>query len=97
MTDQELRELVRESIAKQLGGPAQPNEAWRSPEGGWRSPSGLANTPAEPLHVHASHGVYAIARNDAPSGASGDPDNGPCIIEPSVPCTHCNYCKSHGH
>jgi hypothetical protein len=20
-----------------------------------------------------------------------------CIIEPSVPCTHCGYCKSYGH
>ena len=88
MTDQELRELVRESIAKQLGGGS------RGPESGWRSPSGLANE--RPIQIHASHGVYAIARNDA-LGASGDPDNGPCIIEPSVPCTHCNYCKSHGH
>lgn len=90
MTDQELRELVRESIAKQLGGA-------RNPEAGaQRRVSAHANAP-QPLHLHASHGVYAIARSDAPSGASGDPDNGPCIIEPSVPCTHCNYCKSHGH
>jgi hypothetical protein len=77
MTDQELRELVRESIAKQLGGASAPAER---------------KTPAHPssgaIQIHASHGVYAIAR---------DPDNGPCIIEPSVPCTHCNYCKSHGH
>ena len=78
MNDQELRALVREAIAKQLGQPApmpQPRM----------------------LERHASHAVYAIARNDAPFGASGDADNGPCIIEPSVPCTHCNYCKSHGH
>jgi len=20
-----------------------------------------------------------------------------CLIEPSVECTHCGYCKSHGH
>jgi threonine dehydrogenase-like Zn-dependent dehydrogenase len=20
-----------------------------------------------------------------------------CVIEPSVPCDHCGYCKSHGH
>jgi hypothetical protein len=20
-----------------------------------------------------------------------------CVIEPSVPCNHCGYCKSHGH
>jgi hypothetical protein len=74
MTDQELRELVRESIAKQLGGAP--------------SPSVRASVTAQPIQIHASHGVYAIARSD---------DNGPCIIEPSVPCTHCNYCKSHGH
>ena len=22
---------------------------------------------------------------------------GPPVIEPDVPCTHCNYCKSHGY
>ena len=74
MNDQELRALVREAIAKQLGEPAPV---------GWRSPSGRANDPR-----HPSHGVYTIARED---------ENGPCLIEPSVPCTHCNYCKSHGH
>ncbi len=20
-----------------------------------------------------------------------------CVIEPAVPCTHCNYCKTHGY
>jgi hypothetical protein len=23
--------------------------------------------------------------------------DGPCIIEPGVPCNHCGYCQSHGH
>jgi threonine dehydrogenase-like Zn-dependent dehydrogenase len=36
---------------------------------------------------HASHGVYLTLVN------AGDA----CVIEPSVPCTHCNYCRSHGH
>ena len=36
---------------------------------------------------HASHGVYLALVN------VGDA----CLIEPAVPCTHCNYCKSHGH
>ena len=69
MNDQELRALVRESIAKQLGEPAP---------------------QLRPIHTgpHPSHGIYLIARED---------ENGPCVIEPSVPCTHCNYCKSHGH
>ena len=69
MNEQELRALVRESIAKQLGEPA--------PQ--------ITSIHTGP---HPSHGVYLIARDD---------ENGPCIIEPSVPCTHCNYCKSHGH
>jgi hypothetical protein len=86
VTDQELRALVREAIAKQLGEPA--------PAGGWR---GMTGRSAADARLHVSHGVYTIARHDAPHGASDDPENGPCLIEPSVPCTHCNYCKSHGH
>ncbi len=23
--------------------------------------------------------------------------DGPCLIEPAVPCNHCGYCESHGH
>lgn len=35
---------------------------------------------------HVSHAVYVIVNSsDA------------CVIEPDVECTHCNYCKSHGH
>jgi len=44
---------------------------------------------ASPLRVHPSHGLYMI-----PDGGA---DDGPCVIEPSVPCNHCGYCKSHGH
>jgi hypothetical protein len=36
---------------------------------------------------HASHAVYVTLVNTGDS----------CVIEPHVPCTHCNYCKSHGH
>jgi hypothetical protein len=45
--------------------------------------------PASPAAAasHASHGVYLTLVN------VGDA----CLIEPSVPCTHCNFCKSHGH
>ena len=77
MNDQELRALVRESIAKQLGQPAP-------------APTPLHSGP------HPSHGIYLIAR-DHDEGAAAPDGNIPCIIEPSVPCTHCNYCKSHGH
>lgn len=77
MTDQELRELVRESIAKQLGG-----ERAAEP----RRDTGHGVPAMVDARLHASHAVYQLAR-----------DEGPCIIEPSVPCNHCNYCKSHGH
>jgi hypothetical protein len=35
---------------------------------------------------HASHDRYVLPESD-----------GPCLIEPAVPCTHCGYCQSHGH
>ena len=36
---------------------------------------------------HSSHAVYVTLVNSSDA----------CVIEPDVPCTHCNYCKSHGH
>jgi hypothetical protein len=36
---------------------------------------------------HSSHGVYVTIVNTSDA----------CVIEPDVACTHCNYCKSHGH
>lgn len=36
---------------------------------------------------HASHGLLAIV-----GSADGD-----CVIEPTVRCNHCGYCKSLGH
>ena len=45
--------------------------------------------PAAILRQHASHGLLVL-----PAGADTE---GPCIIEPAVPCNHCGYCKSLGH
>jgi hypothetical protein len=39
-----------------------------------------------PLSSHISHYRYALPASD-----------GPCRIEPTVQCTHCGYCESHGH
>jgi hypothetical protein len=39
--------------------------------------------------LHPSHAVIAL-----PAGSDGD---GLCIIEPTVACNHCGYCKSLGH
>jgi hypothetical protein len=48
----------------------------------------LVDRPAPlPSHGHASHAVYIHLVNVDDS----------CVIEPSVACNHCNYCRSHGH
>jgi hypothetical protein len=36
---------------------------------------------------HPSHQIYLQVVNTTDA----------CVIEPSVPCDHCGYCKSHGH
>lgn len=68
MTDQELRNLVRQVIDQHL-----PQTA----------PAAALPGAAMP---HASHLLLVVAESD-----------GPCIIEPAVPCNHCGYCKSLGH
>jgi hypothetical protein len=44
--------------------------------------------PAAFAH-HGSHALFPLPRG-------GDQD-GACLIEPSVRCTHCGYCLSYGH
>jgi hypothetical protein len=74
MTEQELRALVREAIARVQGAPSH------------LAPS---DAPSHPARLAPSHLMFAV-----PSGAD---EEGPCIIEPAVMCTHCGYCKSMGH
>ncbi len=37
---------------------------------------------------HPSYALFVIAR--------GDEAGGPCVIEPAVACSHCDYCRSRG-
>jgi hypothetical protein len=48
-------------------------------------PGGEAADPAA-LRQQASHGLFVLPAGD-----------GSCIIEPTVACNHCGYCKSYGH
>jgi hypothetical protein len=73
MTEQELRALVREAVARQLGSSADAS-----------APSTSLMPPS--VRQHASHGLFVLPAGD-----------GPCLIEPTVPCNHCGYCKSLGH
>lgn len=58
---------------------------------GGRAPLHLPGSPlsgsAGSRLAHSSHGMLALV-------AVGD---GECVIEPSVSCDHCGYCKSLGH
>jgi hypothetical protein len=71
MTEDQLRALVREIVARTLA-------------------EGPKTASFEPMwKAHASH-----LRLPVLTGQQGD---GPCLIEPGVPCTHCGYCQSMGH
>ena len=41
----------------------------------------------------SGHAAFALCV--VPAG--GDTGEGACLIEPSVACTHCGFCKSYGH
>ena len=78
MNDEELRAMVRESIARQLG---SPHDAGRL----------KADTTYGEVHLHRHAAFVRLPL------LSGGDDDGACLIEPSVRCTHCGYCQSYGH
>jgi hypothetical protein len=79
MTEQDLRALVRDVIARRA------SESSAAAAGAERAPAG---SPPVVVAVggHLSHGMFSLPAGD-----------GPCLIEPAVPCTHCGYCRSYGH
>lgn len=83
MNEQELRALVRDSVARHLGADRAERYAGAPPAS--LTPS-RAIEPHADIASHASHGRYVLVN----IGTA-------CLIEPSVECTHCGYCKSHGH
>ena len=86
MTEQELRMLVRQAIARVQAAPGAAS-SHSVPSSGAPSdaPSHLRTfAPSHPSFVQ-----FLV-----PDGSDAD---GPCIIEPAVSCNHCGYCKSLGH
>jgi len=82
MTEQELRALVRDVIARSASG-----RAGAGAGGGRPAPAVQAAAPIA-FVGDSSHPLFTLP--------PGDPD-GRCIIEPAVACNHCGYCKSYGH
>jgi hypothetical protein len=84
MTDDELRALVRDAIARHLGSGATGGGA------AGQDPVGDAGTRRDPpWRAHSSFGRLLVS--------AGDEEGGPCLIEPAVHCNHCGFCQSYGH
>ena len=93
MNDDQLRALVRAAVARHLGRPEHAASGV-SPQDASNPKSQRDSPPAQHQHStvkagggHASHHLYVTLVN------AGDA----CVIEPSVTCDHCGFCKSHGH
>jgi len=84
MNDQELREMIRASIARHSR-TLSAETAEHAEEDRFRS----AGSASSAFSGHASFARLPLLR-------SGD-DDGACLIEPSVRCNHCGYCLSYGH
>ena len=68
-----------------------------------RGDSRLGDGPPPPDTVAASAGTPRAHAGEEASHArfggnrlADDPPPGQCVIEPSVECVHCNYCRSQG-
>jgi hypothetical protein len=86
LTDEQLRALVRDAVARHLGHPASALAAG-PPHAVASSLPGSGAPPA--VRLHASHARYVLT--------PGGDTEGACLIEPAVRCNHCGYCQSHGH
>jgi hypothetical protein len=89
MTEAELRALIRDAVARHVAAGA--GGAHLAPALGDAGSRGAHPAPIGPpaavaVGDHASHALYVTIVNDSDA----------CVIEPTVACHHCGYCKSHG-
>ena len=105
MTEQELRALVRQAIARHAGTPPPPSvlsafadvrshgdptsQRWPGGPLSRSAPADRRSSLASGGWLDPAHAMFVV-----PTGADAD---GPCIIEPAVMCNHCGYCRSMGH
>jgi len=93
VTDAELRALVRDAVTRHLAPPPSSARASSAPTGepppvlAVGAAPQLAPRTGSPWQQHTSHHLYVSLVNV----------DDVCVIEPSAPCDHCGYCKSHGH
>jgi hypothetical protein len=93
MTDQELRAMIRDAIARRVGADTVDTVRLKPDTTGFGETgigeTGIGETGLRETGMHASHSRLSFLR-------SGD-DDGQCLIEPAVRCNHCAYCLSLGH
>jgi hypothetical protein len=105
MNEQDVRALVREAIERHLGRPDSATKvAPYGIEQGNRIEPDYRIEPRPDVHEapdtrrarlqssysHPSHILLTV-----PPGS--EVDEGMCVIEPQVRCTHCGFCQSYGH
>jgi hypothetical protein len=85
VTDQELRAMVRDAIARMQNPRAElvPRQAL-----------GERSLMREPDPEAAFRASVSFAQLPLARGGDGDGD---CLIEPTVRCNHCGFCLSYGH
>lgn len=86
MNDDELRALIRAAIQKNLGSVDPASDFAREIPGELRRDAAFGRTADSAVSI--SFGQYRLER------AAGETE---CLIEPSVQCNHCGFCKCHGH
>jgi hypothetical protein len=90
MTEQELRALVRQAIARHAAAaPGSGGRVLSPPPSVLSAFADRRSSLASGSWLDPAHAMFVV-----PTGADAD---GPCIIEPAVMCNHCGYCRSMGH
>jgi hypothetical protein len=90
MNDDQLRALIRDAVARHVGGSPDASVAPLVPglTGALSRLEPQALTAGPKAFVsHPSHYQYLALVNVGEA----------CVIEPDVTCNHCGYCRSHGH
>ena len=85
MTEEQVRALVRDALARHLG-TSRTNAAMTDGSSGAQA---LAKGTTSRPSPHIAHGRFVFL-------APAEPD-APCVVEPQVKCHHCGFCQSYGH
>jgi hypothetical protein len=106
MDEQQVRDLVREALARHLGegrvGTTGPTPGGGAAAGtstpgraGWMGAEAFAKAAPSPANAPVAWKTH-LSHGRFVYLAPSEPDS-PCIVEPHVRCHHCGFCQSYGH